>query len=153
MTTTIQLAQTRPAALIANLTKFWRASVAATHDFLSAAEIDQIEKYVPQALQAVQILLIARSDGKIVGFMGINGHFLEMLFIDPKFRGQGLGKQLLQLGQTKYGVNELSVNEQNPQAVGFYQHMGFETYKRTDLDEEGQPYPLLYMKTGEASGN
>jgi putative acetyltransferase len=85
--------------------------------------------------------------------MGINGHFLEMLFIDPKFRGQGLGKQLLQLGQTKYGVNELSVNEQNPQAVGFYQHMGFETYKRTDLDEEGQPYPLLYMKTGEASGN
>jgi putative acetyltransferase len=24
--------------------------------------------------------------------------------------------------------------------------MGFETYKRTDMDEEGNPYPLLYMK-------
>ena len=33
-----------------------------------------------------------------------------------------------------------------PQAVGFYAHMGFETYKRTELDEEGHPYPLLYMK-------
>lgn len=31
-------------------------------------------------------------------------------------------------------------------AVGFYEHIGFETYKRTDYDEEGNPYPLLYMK-------
>ena len=45
-----------------------------------------------------------------------------------------------------YGVNELTVNEQNPLARGFYEHMGFEVYKRTELDEEGNPYPLLYMK-------
>lgn len=32
------------------------------------------------------------------------------------------------------------------QAVGFYEHMGFKTYKRTDTDEEGRPYPLLYMR-------
>ena len=38
------------------------------------------------------------------------------------------------------------VNEQNPQAVGFYEHLGFQTYKRTECDEEGNPYPLLYMK-------
>lgn len=31
-------------------------------------------------------------------------------------------------------------------AVGFYKHMEFVTYKRTDYDEEGNPYPLLYMK-------
>ena len=36
----------------------------------------------------------------------------------------------------------MTVNEQNPQAVGFYEHMGFETYKRTDMDEEGNPYPF-----------
>lgn len=39
-----------------------------------------------------------------------------------------------------------SIKEYVPQAVGFYEHMGFKTYKRTDLDEEGNPYPLLYMK-------
>ena len=38
------------------------------------------------------------------------------------------------------------MNEQNPQAVGFYEHMGFQTYRRTDRDEEGGPYPLLYMR-------
>ena len=43
-------------------------------------------------------------------------------------------------------IKELTVNEQNPQAVGFYEHMGFKTYKRTDFDEEGNPYPLLYLQ-------
>lgn len=45
------------------------------------------------------------------------------------------------------------MNEQNPQAVGFYKHMGFEEYKRTDFDEEGNPYPLLYMKLNKAFGS
>ena len=45
------------------------------------------------------------------------------------------------------GVEEATVNEQNPHAVGFYRHMGFEVYRRTDCDEEGGPYPLLYRGT------
>mgnify|MGYP000055080212 FL=1 len=52
----------------------------------------------------------------------------------------------MQYGIGNYGIQELTVNEQNPQAIGFYEHMGFVTYKRTDLDEEGNPYPLLYKK-------
>ena len=47
-----------------------------------------------------------------------------------------------------YSINELTVNEQNISAKGFYEHMGFAAYKRTDLDEQGNPYPLLYMKRG-----
>ena len=30
--------------------------------------------------------------------------------------------------------------------VGFYERMGFETYKQSNLDEAGSQYPLLYMK-------
>lgn len=68
------------------------------------------------------------------------------LFLSPLERGKGISKQLLQYGIQNYGIQELTVNEQNPQAVGFYNHLGFETYKRIDCDEEGNPYPLLYMK-------
>lgn len=78
--------------------------------------------------------------------MGITGQMLEMLFVSNENRGQGIGKQLLQYGIDNYSVNELAVNEQNPQAKGFYEHMGFGVYKRTDHDEQGNPYPLLYMK-------
>lgn len=70
---------------------------------------------------------------------------LEMLFITPEQRGKGLGKELLTLGIEKYDVKQLTVNEQNPQAIGFYEHMGFSVYKRTNSDEQGNPYPLLYM--------
>ena len=78
-------------------------------------------------------------------FMGIENGVLEMLFITPEQRGKGLGRALLSLGIKKYGVIQLTVNEQNPQAIGFYEHLGFKVYKRTDNDEQGNPYPLLYM--------
>ena len=70
------------------------------------------------------------------------------LFLSPKERGKGIGRQLLQYEIHNYEIREVTVNEQNPQAVGFYEHMGFAAYKRTDLDEQGNPYPLLYMKRG-----
>ena len=69
-----------------------------------------------------------------------------MLFIAPEYRGKGLGKQLTEYGIKNLNVHEVTVNEQNPQAVGFYRHLGFETYKRSDTDEDGNPYPLLYLK-------
>ena len=69
-----------------------------------------------------------------------------MLFLSPAERGKGLGRQLVQYGLRQYGLREVTVNEQNPQAVGFYQHLGFAVEKRTDRDEQGNPYPLLYMK-------
>ena len=99
------------------------------------------------AIENVEYLIIAEKEfGEPVAFMGIDSNRLEMLFLSPEVRGKGLGKQLLQYGIETYNIQELTVNEQNPQAVGFYEHMGFQTYKRTDLDEEGNPYPLLYMR-------
>ena len=64
---------------------------------------------------------------------------------NPEMRKQER-EQLVELGIQQYGVREVTVNEQNPQAVGFYAHLGFETWKRTDCDEKGGPYPLLYMR-------
>ena len=99
------------------------------------------------AIENVEYLIIAEKEfGEPVAFMGIDSNRLEMLFLSPEVRGKGLGKQLLQYGIETYNIQELTVNEQNPQAVGFYEHMGFQIYKRTEYDEEGNPYPLLYMK-------
>ena len=133
--------------LIENLLEVWESSVKATHLFLSHDEINAIKQYVPQALKEIPTLVIAENEaGKPVGFMGIANQMLEMLFVSNESRGQGIGKQLLQYGIEKYSIIELAVNEQNPLAKGFYEHMGSEVYKRTELDEQGNPYPLLYMK-------
>lgn len=137
----------RATELIEQLLNIWESSVKATHLFLSDDEIYNIKKYVPQALMGVPVLIVAENEnGKPVGFMGVSDKMLEMLFISNESRGQGIGKQLLQYGIEKYSINELAVNEQNPLAKGFYEHMGFKVYKRTEVDEQGNPYPLLYMK-------
>ena len=54
--------------------------------------------------------------------------------------------KLLNYGIENYNINKLVVNEQNPDAKGFYEHMGFKIYKKTKLDEQRNPYPILYMK-------
>lgn len=139
--------QTREPPLLQKLVSVREKSVRATHLFLSEDEIVRIKEYVPQALEGVAHLLTAENgDGEPVAFMGIENGRLEMLFVLPSERGKGIGKQLLMYGIENYGVNELTVNEQNPQAVGFYEHLGFRTYKRTELDEQGGAYPLLYMR-------
>ena len=139
-------AKDRTQDLIYSLLAVWESSVRATHLFLSNEEIESIKEYVPQALKGVAHLLAAKDeDGRYIAFMGIENGSLEMLFITPEERGKGLGKQLLQYGIKNYGVERLTVNEQNHQAKGFYEHLGFSVYKRSSLDEQGNPYPLLYM--------
>lgn len=144
--------QDRNQPLLDVLLDIWEQSVRTTHLFLSDAEVKSIKEYVPQALKNVKHLIAAETE-KPIGFMGVQNGRLEMLFLTPEERGKGIGKRLLQYGIETYGIVELTVNEQNPQAVGFYEHMGFEMYKRTELDEEGDPYPLLYMKRVRENGN
>ena len=133
--------------LISQLLEVWEDSVKATHIFLSSEEIKNIKEYVPQALKEVSHLLIIEGENnEPIAFMGIEGTKLEMLFIKNNERGKGLGKQLLNYGIEIYNIDEVTVNEQNSNARGFYEYMGFKTYKRTELDEQGNPYPILYMR-------
>lgn len=137
----------RMPSLLEQLIIVWERSVKATHLFLSEIEVEEIKTYIPQALNGIPHLIIAKNENNCpVAFMGIEEQKLEMLFISPEERGKGLGRKLLRHGIENYAVNELTVNEQNPLAKGFYEHMGFQVYKRTDHDEQGNPYPLLYMK-------
>ncbi len=137
----------RTPLLIDQLTELWEKSVKATHLFLSDKEIEEIKKYVPQALNGIAHLIVTENDRNFpVAFMGVEEQKLEMLFITPEERGNGLGKRLIQYGIDNYSIKELAVNEQNPLAKGFYEHMGFQVYKRTDHDEQGKPYSLLYMR-------
>ncbi|HJH94558.1 GNAT family N-acetyltransferase [Akkermansia sp.] len=137
----------RDSLLLEQLLNVWENSVRATHFFLAEADMEDIKKYVPQALRDISHLIVAENgQGVPAAFMGIEGQKLEMLFISPEETGRGLGRKLLQYGMQNFAINTLGVNEQNPQAKGFYEHMGFQVYKRTDHDEQGNPYPVLYMR-------
>ncbi len=136
----------RTPSLTDRLIEVWEDSVRATHLFLKNEEVENIKKYVPQAVEGVSHLIIAKNEEGPVAFMGVEEKRIEMLFVLSGQRGNGLGKSLIRYGIENFGADEVTVNEQNTSAVGFYEHMGFKTYKRSDTDEQGSPYPLLYMK-------
>ena len=124
----------------------WEASVRATHDFVSEANIEVFRPLVLTEFGEIQHLAGLRDDdGLLVGFVGVADGKLEMLFLDPPARGQGGGKLLLDHAVRVFGATTLDVNEQNPQAVGFYLHQGFQITGRSPLDGLGNPYPLLHL--------
>lgn len=133
------------------LTGVWEASVRATHHFLSEADILYFRplvrnEYLPQA-----DLYAVRGDGyEIIAFMGVDGPKIEMLFVSPVERGKGFGRKLAEYAIYKLGVCTVDVNEQNGQASGFYERLGFEIVSRDEKDSSGKPFPILHLKLKDA---
>ena len=122
-------------SLLAELVACWRASVEATHTFLTPDDIERIAAYVPDAIASVAHLTVCRDEnGQVVGF------------IHPSLRGCGLGSLLLDHAVSEHGATLVDVNEQNGQAVGFYEHYGFEVFDRSETDGMGDPFPILHMR-------
>lgn len=139
----------RSQVLIEKLLNLWENSVKASHLFLSNKEIEEIKKYVPKALREIEHLIVETDETENpIAFMGIYKNKLEMLFISPAHMKTGLGRKLIEEAIENYSVNELVVNEQNPKAKGFYEHLGFKVYKRNPFDEQGNQYPILFMHLG-----
>lgn len=142
----IEIVNQRTEELVSRLVGVWESSVRATHLFLTEGDIQEIKTYVPLALKGVTNLVIAMDGNNTpIGFIGVENGCIEMLFIDNDRRGTGAGRVLVEFAIDKYRAKEVTVNEQNVQAVGFYQHMGFSVYKRSQYDQQGRPFPLLYM--------
>lgn len=129
-----------------HLLQVWEASVRATHDFLPESYIVLLRELVPKYLDAVMLICCKDARQRITGFAGVAAGRVEMLFVDPQHRGQGIGKLLLRHAINELNADELDVNEQNPQAIGFYAKQGFEVIGRSETDGMGKPYPLLHLK-------
>jgi putative acetyltransferase len=129
------------------ITTVWEASVRATHHFLQDADIRALRPLVrEQYLPMVELRVYRDEQQNIVGFLGVADNRLEVLFVAPQVFGLGIGKQLLRFAIEQLNVTELDVNEQNPQALGFYQHQGFVITDRSPLDGQGNPFPLLHLR-------
>ncbi|AYF89805.1 GNAT family N-acetyltransferase [Pseudomonas sp. JS3066] len=128
------------------LVEIWEDAVRATHDFLTEDDIQFFKPLVRDAyLDSVQLACLRSADGQIAGFIGSVGDRVEMLFVDPARHGRGIGRALMERAMA-LGARSVDVNEQNPQAVGFYLRLGFVQYDRSEVDGSGKPFPILHLR-------
>ena len=129
------------------LLDIWESSVRATHDFLAEEDLIQLKPLIfEQYFNAVDLTCAKNNQGKILGFCGVHDGHIEMLFIAPEARGCGAGRLLVSHAIQQQGATAVDVNEQNQQARGFYEHVGFAVTGRSPVDGQGKPYPLLHMQ-------
>jgi len=132
------------------LTEIWFRAVKATHLFLTEEQLEGYRARLPvEFLPNVPELLVAEVDERPVGFIGMSGTEIDMLFVDPARHGQGIGRQLVDLAADGRTGLTVDVNEQNPSGHGFYLHLGFRETGRSATDPDGNPFPLIHLTRGE----
>ena len=71
---------------------------------------------------------------EIQGFIGLNGEYIEGIFVSDEMQSQGIGKILLNYAKNKRNKLLLNVYRKNTRAISFYQREGFEI-QHSGVDE------------------
>lgn len=133
------------------LLAIWLRSVRASHTFLTEQDIQELLPLVRDcALPALELWVLTH-EGEPIGFAGLDGSKLEALFLDPAYFRRGGGRLLVEHARGLKGQLVVDVNEQNPQALRFYEALGFHVIGRSEVDGSGRPFPLLHLRDGAGS--
>lgn len=133
-------------SLLNRLTELWEASVRATHHFLQETDIENLKPCVTEGLASIRHLYVAFDADALTAFIGIQDEKIEMLFVSPQYLRKGIGKQLVNMAVKNNQAVFVDVNEQNPDAKAFYGKLGFVEFGRTEMDEQGNPFPIIEMR-------
>lgn len=130
----------------ARVFRIWCDAVDATHRFLSLEDRAAIGQEVEAYLPAAPLILAVDGQDHALGFMALSGSHIDALFIDPTHHGSGVGRHLVEHAIGMHSTLTTSVNEQNTQAMGFYERLGFVRTGRSQCDDQGRPYPLIHLR-------
>jgi len=91
-------------------------------------------------------------DEQLMGFAAVrrDGYIL-FLAVTPEFRGEGIGKRLVGEVADNHDAVTCHARASNQQALGFYEHLGFEVARHIEnyYEDGGDAY---YLKLGEGGG-
>ena len=101
--------------------QIWLDTNIRAHDFIAfdywQRNFDMVREMLPHA----EICVHEDDDTKQVdGFLGLNDHYIEGLFVKETMQSKGIGKQLLNHAKEFKSTLKLSVYQRNQKAVEFY---------------------------------
>ena len=119
------------------------AAFRATYTFAGVHTDDEVRRWIRDVIVAKEETWVAAdADGSIAGFMALDGHLLDQLYLRPDRTGRGIGARLLHLAMARRpdGLS-LYTFQVNDGARRFYERHGFVVAALGDGsgNEEGQP--------------
>lgn len=125
----------------------WEESFKSICPAIPAAELDIIRASVEDSLRSAKDLTCMKdAHGSILAFMYIKGNKIEMLYVHPRAKKQGLGKMLVTYAVSAQKVRFVDVGAEDPGARVFFEKLGFQVYDQSDRDSLGNPLPTLHMR-------
>ena len=97
--------------------QYWKDNFAPVKEMLPQAEV-----------------YVYEDDREIQGFIGLNGEYIEGIFVSGEVQSRSIGKRLLDFVKTKRTELRLNVYQKNTRAIRFYQREGFKIL-REGMDE------------------
>lgn len=94
----------------------------------------EVREWISSIVIPLQDTWVAETDNrKIVAMMSIENGWVDQLYVDPEWNGQGIGSSLIELSKALYPHGlELWTFESNVDARRFYERHGFVEAERTD---------------------
>ena len=135
----------RPVAAgeLPHLHALWDRSVRATHDFVTEADMEMYSPLITGYLASgkSELWVLEADDGDVMGFMGLAGTNIDLLFFEPHYLRRGGGRRLVDHARALRPNQDLTVdcNEQNPEACRFYEAYGFVVERWSEKDDTGRP--------------
>ena len=143
----IRPADITEAESIANL--YLRSRAWALPSVPVAHEPDDVRRWFRDYLLPKTDTFVAVQDGTIVGFMSLDDHWIEQLYLEPGITGQGIGTQLLELAKLRFPTGlKLWTFQVNDRAREFYEKHGFVVSEMTDGAGNEEHAPDVLYKWG-----
>ncbi|HHY26827.1 MAG TPA: N-acetyltransferase [Desulfitobacterium dehalogenans] len=109
---------------IEQIMKIWLNTNIRAHHFIDSSywinSYATVEKMLPQAT-----IYVYDSSSQMQGFLGLNGDYIEGIFVDAEYQSKGIGGQLLNYAKERHNKLLLNVYKRNERAVRFYLKEGF----------------------------
>ena len=103
----------------------WLNTNIKTHSFIPAQYWKGNFELVKERLLQAEVY-VYEDDQEIQGFIGMNGEYIEGVFVSDEYQSQGIGARLLNYIKNNRDKLSLSVYQKNSRAISFYQREGFE---------------------------
>lgn len=124
----------------------WLEENIKAHHFISSEYWQKNYDYVKSVLPNAEIYIYT-DNGIANGFIGLNGSYIEGIFVKSGSQHQSIGTALLNFAKQNYTELTLSVYRKNTKAICFYQKNGFKiTEENTDAETNETEYTMMWKK-------